>query len=308
MAKEKWTKETVEKEAKKYKVKWHFATNCSGGYKFAVRHNLIKNYYWFEQKSKPIGYWTKETCEKESKKYKSRSEFKEKSSGAYESSRINNWLNDFIWLENKNIPNGKFDNIYGYFFDDKTVYIGRTLKPNKRDIDHRKESRCDSVFKYSKHLNVEIPPMIIIEKELTIEDGKKREQFWIDYYRNNGYNILNKQKGGGIGSLAFNKYTKEKILEEASKYKTRKEFKTKSPNFYYHAWKIGLLKEIIPSVQVTKRGFWQIRKNVEEKSKEFETLEEFSKKSKGAYDAAVKGGYLKELTWLKRKRKEYKKR
>ena len=41
--------------------------------------------------------------------------------------------------------------------------------------------------------------MIIIEKELTIEDGKKREQFWIDYYRNNGYNILNKQKGGGIG-------------------------------------------------------------------------------------------------------------
>ena len=56
MAKEKWTKETVEKEAKKYKVKWHFATNCSGGYKFAVRHNLIKNCYWFEQKSKPIGY------------------------------------------------------------------------------------------------------------------------------------------------------------------------------------------------------------------------------------------------------------
>lgn len=306
MAKEKWTRESVEKEARKYSVKWHFATHCSGGFKYAVRHDFIKDYYWFEAKSKPMGYWTKERCEEESRKYKSRTEYKEKAGGAYETSRVNGWLDDYIWLENKNIFRDKVDYIYGYFFENNTVYIGRTLNPSDRDRNHRNPHKNDSVYRYAKEYDTPIPKMSIIESHLTINDGKKREQFWIEYYQNKGYNVLNKVKGGGIGSLSFVRYKKEEIISEGKKYSNRTEFKEKSPSYYYQAYKQGLLNEIIPSNQIYKRGFWKDRKHVEEKSKEYKTLKEFTKKSKGAYDAAVKGGYLKELVWLERERKIYK--
>lgn len=303
MRKEKWTKESVKEEAKKYKVKEHFARKSSGAYKFAVRHNLIASYDWFETKNKPIGYWTKEKCEEESRKYKSRSEYKKGASGSYEAARVNNWIDNYFWLDNKNVVKERVDSIYGYFFDDETVYIGRTINPQNRDKDHRKLEKKDTVFRYAEEHGVPIPEMIIIENQITISEGKKREQFWIDYYKDKGYNVINKARGGGIGNLTFGKYTKDEIVKEASKYTSRKDFMKKSPNFYYHAWKSGILKEVIPSVQAFKRGFWRDRKNVEEKSKEYSTLKEFSKNSKGAYDAAIKGGYLKELTWLKRQRK-----
>lgn len=307
MGKSKWNKETVEKEAKKYSIKNDFRRKSSGAFKYAYRNNLLKNFTWFVKKPIPMWHWNKENCEKESHKYKTRSEFKEKSSGAYEAARKNGWLNDYIWLENKNVLKDKIDTIYGYFFNDGTVYIGRTLNLIERDKCHRKGYKNDSVYKYANFLGVEIPPVSVIESGLSIDEGKKREQYWIDYYKNKKNNILNKQKGGGIGSLTFRKYTKEKIISEAKKYKTRKEFREKSPNFYYHAWKNGIL-QIIPSIQTVKRGTWQNRKNVEKKSKEFKTLKEFSTKSKGAYDAAQKGGYLNELIWLKRERKIYKKK
>lgn len=305
MGKIKWDEETVIKEARKYSVKNDFRRKSSGAFKYAEKNNLIKNFTWFTKKPIPMGYWTKEKCEKESRKYQTRSEFKEKSSGAYESSRKNGWLNEYTWLENKNVSKDKIDTIYGYFFENGTVYIGRTINLKKRDKDHRKEQKKDSVYRYAKFLGVDIPPVFVIETGLTIEEGKKREQYWIDFYKGKNNNILNKKKGGGIGSLTFNKYTNDKIINEVKKYKTRKEFKEKSPNFYYHAWKNGIL-QMIPSVQVTKRGTWKNRKNVEEKSKEFKTLREFSTGSKGAYDAAQKGGYLNELIWLKRERKLYK--
>ena len=306
MNKEKWTKELVEKEARKYKVKEHFARGSSGAYKFAVRHNLIGSYNWFEAKSKPIGYWTKERCEEESHKYKSRTEYKEKAGGAYEVSRVNNWLDDYIWLENKKVFEDKVDTIYGYFLENKTVYIGRTLNPKERDRGHRNPLKKDTLYRYCEEKNIPMPQMTIIENKKTLIEGKKQEQFWIEYYQNKGYNILNRARGGGIGNLAFTKRNRDEIIKEGKKYSSRSEFKEKSPEYYYQAYKQGLLNEIIPSNQIYKRGFWKDRKNVEKKSKEYETLKEFSKNSKGAYDAAVKGGYLKELTWLKRERKIYK--
>ena len=306
MAKEKWTRESVEKEARKYSVKWHFATHCSGGFKYAVRHDFIKDYYWFEAKSKPIGYWTKERCEEESRKYKSRTEFKEKAGGAYEASRVNGLLDDYIWLENKKVFEDKVDTIYGYFFENKTVYIGRTLNPKERDRSHRNPSRKDTIYKYCEEKNIPIPSMTVIENKKNLLEGKKREQFWIEYYQNKGYNVLNKVRGGGIGNLTFIRKNKNDIINEGKKYSSRSEFKKKSPNYYYQAYKRDLLNEIITSRQTHKRGFWKNKENVVNESKKYKTQKEFRDLSPTAYSEARKNGYLQELVWLKRERKIYK--
>lgn len=59
---------------------------------------------------KPRNYWkVKENVIEESKKYKTRTEFKKKSGNAYDSARLNRWLNDMVWLDN---DAGKFPKGY----------------------------------------------------------------------------------------------------------------------------------------------------------------------------------------------------
>ena len=54
---------------------------------------------------KPKGYWNRETCCEEAKKYKSRSEFANKSSSAYKVAIKNGWLDSYTWFEEKHKPN-----------------------------------------------------------------------------------------------------------------------------------------------------------------------------------------------------------
>lgn len=50
---------------------------------------------------KPFGYWTRERCFEEAKKYEYKSDFRTKSKTAYNKALKNKWLNDYIWLKNK---------------------------------------------------------------------------------------------------------------------------------------------------------------------------------------------------------------
>ena len=43
--------------------------------------------------------WNYDTCLEESRKYKSRSEFKKKCRGAYAAALRNGWLDDYDWFE-----------------------------------------------------------------------------------------------------------------------------------------------------------------------------------------------------------------
>ena len=94
----------------------------------------------------------------------------------------------------------KVDNIYIYLWEELcTVYIGRSKNPKSRHYQH-KHRATESTYKFSSEHHVEHPNMIIIENNLTIEEGVEREKYWIDYYRENSdYTVLNKSKGGQVG-------------------------------------------------------------------------------------------------------------
>ena len=98
--------------------------------------------------------------------------------------------------------NEKVDNIYIYLWEEfNTIYIGRTKNPKKRHYQH-KTRECDKTYKFSSEHHIEHPPMIILESDLTIEEGTEREKYWIEYYRNSSYNVLNKSCGGQKGRQA----------------------------------------------------------------------------------------------------------
>lgn len=110
------------------------------------------------------------------------------------------------------------DNIYIYFWEElNTIYIGRTINPKSRHYVHR-HRESEKTYQFSSEHHVEHPKMVIIENDLTIEEGIEREKYWINYYReNSSYNILNKTNGGQIGGT-LKTYTEEEIKSRRKEY------------------------------------------------------------------------------------------
>lgn len=136
--------------------------------------------------------------------------------------------------------NEKKDNIYIYLWEEfNTVYIGRTVNPKGRHYAH-KHRITESTYKFSSERHIEHPKMIIIENDLTIEDGIEREKYWINEYRNNSpYTVLNKTKGGEIGyNCGRQLYTEEELKQHKKKYyEENKEWLLALQKKYYHEHK-----------------------------------------------------------------------
>ena len=118
------------------------------------------------------------------------------------------------------------DNIYIYIWEElNTIYIGRTIDPKRRHRQHRSRER-ERTYQFSSKYGVKHPSMIILETNLSIDNGIERERYWIDYYRKNTqYNVLNKSYGGELGSLGESndekrkQYLKEYYQKNKEKYR-----------------------------------------------------------------------------------------
>lgn len=128
----------------------------------------------------------------------------------------------------------KLDNIYIYLWEEfNTVYVGRTKNPKSRHYAH-KTRESERTYKFSHEHHVEHPKMVIIESNLTVEEGVEREKFWISHYRNDDkYNVLNKLCGGQIGNQ-HRVYTDDEMKEHRKKYyQSNKDSKKAYQREYY---------------------------------------------------------------------------
>jgi predicted GIY-YIG superfamily endonuclease len=91
----KWTFEKCKEEALKFTYKGEFGKKSNSAYNAARRYkwlNKICSHMITLKDSFPKNYWTKNRCEKEALKYKTRNEFYKNSSGAYMACIKNKWL------------------------------------------------------------------------------------------------------------------------------------------------------------------------------------------------------------------------
>lgn len=142
--------------------------------------------------------------------------------------------------------NPKPDNVYAYIFEaEKVVYVGRTVNIKSRDRSHRHDQVKNSkqkyvynspVYTYAQEHHINIPEMLILETGLSRRDGLLKESEWIDYYKNNGYTLLNTYPTGlfcgAESGLYTERYSDENLKELGSKFKSLTEFKVKEPNTY----------------------------------------------------------------------------
>lgn len=91
-----WTKERCHKEALKYKTRKEFKISNGSAYEASRRYKILDSVcsHMMTRKKKKRGYWTKERCQEEALKYRSRSEFTKSNKGAYNAARRNGWLDE----------------------------------------------------------------------------------------------------------------------------------------------------------------------------------------------------------------------
>lgn len=167
--------------------------------------------------------WNKTTCEQEARKYTYISDFRRRSGGACHVAQSNGWLKDYTWLKKRPLQTADYDKdtkyIYAYEFrEQKAVYVGLTNSMIKRDWAHRNKNDS-SVYRFAHENNCDIPTPKQLEKNVPIYESGERESYWVEYYKERNWMLLNRAKTGerssSIGATFPLKWNKKAIRGKA---------------------------------------------------------------------------------------------
>ena len=308
-----YTYEECYEVAKNFKTRRDLALGNVGVYQAALNHGWLDDYTWFESRQNPFNYWTKERVTKESMKYKSRSEFALGNGTAYGKARTNNWLEEFTWLKDErlDLSEGKIDCVYAYEFKEyNTVYVGRTLMKRVRERNYEHLfTEADAVAMFAKEHRIPLPAMKILEENLTLKEGTEKEGYYLQCYKDKGWNTLNRAKTGSIGKIAKDKWTKTACYQEALKYHSRGEFAECNGSAYEAARRNGWLDDYVWfEVQQKPAGYWEDYDKCYKAASVCRTKTEFIQQFNRAYVVAKQNDWLKSFTWFNTKRAAHNKK
>lgn len=310
-------------EAAKYQSITEFAKACPAALAQARKNNWL--YDFFKPQTKSKGYRNDyERCYNLAQKCQTRSEFARLNSSAYSFACKNKWIDSFDWLIDARVfDDKKVDCVYAYeFIEHNSVYVGRTLmrRREKRDLEHRlgyylkdgikHHNHRDRVLNFAKINNCKIPQMLILESDLTIQEGRDREDYWVNQYRSKGWNILNKAKTGkyssSLGSLNKGKWTYDACKGAALSCKSLSEYKRVNGGAYEASRINGWLDdytwftnshEMHSNATKNRKRKWT-QQACYELALTCKTASEYQKKNSRAYAASRQFDWLKDYTWF----------
>lgn len=290
-----WNKKTITHAVKKFSSfkEWHEKDRRS--YAAAQRRGLLDDkgvtghLYKVEGRESK---WTKKLIFDDALKYRSRSEWKQRSRQA---SRMARQLGIFqLAVEHMERVGSKFKRcIYSLEVkDQKIIYYGLTLNFKERISAHLKTKRFQKLIKTYGRKNLLI-------KQLTDyipkDDAAELEISLISDARLNGFNVLNKDSGGGLGGSELI-WTKEKVFLSAQNFRHKVRWKEAFPSAYSAARKSGYLEEATNHMEILNpKGKWT-KELVLEEAKKYKHKSDWQKCSVGSYEAAKNQGLFEEAT------------
>jgi len=285
-----WTYEKCQNEALKYETRNKFRINSTSAYNVSLKNKWLDKFFPNTKKIKSRGYWTYEKCQDEALKYETKKDFDINSPSAHSAAYERGWL-DSICSHMLKLGSLYKRCVYVWEFEDHSAYIGITYNYNKRISEHETINK-DPVY-------IHLKKFIGLCKQLTdylpIDIIGKLENDYIEIYRKNGWIILNKIKGGGLGGN-IKKWTYEKCKDESLKYKTQKDFKINSSSAYRvildHKW-YELMNHLINNLQ-KPNGYWTYER-CKEAALGCKTRNDFKLKNPSAYDKALKNKWFKDI-------------
>lgn len=294
MPKKKWNKEKLEKIAKKYSSLKKFRLEQKGAYLFACKKGCVRKItHHMVREIKPRGFWNKENCLKEARKFSYRTDFMQNSGGAYNSALKNNWI-DEVCRHMTSHADGYHHCVYVIFNKRKKyAYIGVTRQRFEKRVQQHKSKENSSKSKSISNLK-DTEFKRLTDYEFLKSEVKKSETFWVNFYANKKFKILNDRKQLGRTGTSNRIYSDEIIFREAKKYKKRVDFKKNSPKIYDAAISQQLLQKASSHMRgIAKKNTWT-RENCLSFANKCLSKKEF-RENNGAYFAALRNGWLDEI-------------
>ena len=253
-----------------------------------------------------IPKWSsRESVFEESHKYKSRSEFKRKSGGAYNHALSNGWLDEMIWLK---VPPRIVKWTREKVFEESHKYQYRGEFCNSSPQAYKVALR-NNWLEEMTWIKIKHKPANYWTKEKVFKESRKytnKKDF--NTYARTAFSIANKKgwlsemmwlKPLPLGKISI--WTKERIIEDSKKYTSKHEFALMSPTAYRHAIKDKSIFLEMPWLVEKKKpeGWWKNKIRVMEEGKKYKTKTAFAKGSYTAWKVAKQMGWIEEMTWLK---------
>ena len=287
--------ETCSKSAKCFKTRMEFREGDPSAYQKSIDMGWIDS---FCLHSPGTLIYSDEKILNVAKKYTSHRDFRKHHKKIYDAAVKRGLLEKCIWLEKAfegriGVPNNC---VYVYEFrKTHAAYVGITTTKRLRHKDHLKET--DSVCKYAKSIGTLVPKPKYIFQKITTDDASKLEQVVIDEYKLNGWNMINKKKGGSIGSLGSDKWTREKCITLAKGYKFVVDFDRAHHGVWEKMRKNGWDKDC-PWLErkAVPKNYWvnMSKERVRKLAKQYKTRSKFERAYRRLYVIAQEKGWIDE--------------
>ena len=293
-----WNDETnLENEAKKYQRLSDFGKYNQMAYNYARKKgedffNKITSH--MPRPKSLIGY-TDNELEKIASGYFTKRDFGKHHGGAYQVAlrRGHDFFNK-ITSHMKKLGSKRKRLVYGYFFPkSNAVYVGLTYDIGQRNLAHTQDDKKPtSVRKYIVTTN-EIPKLVKFTNYIDVDEAAKKEDEFISKFKKEGFVIINKVKGGGVGHGL--KYTDEELRSLISPITDLKDFYKNHYPLYKAAQNRGkdFFNEVTKNM-VRSNPTWTIEL-VKDFAKKVSSKTEFNLKYPNAYRAAKNMNILKDL-------------
>ncbi len=277
----KWSDDLLKKSASKYTSVKEWRTKEESAYATASARGLLKKLTKGMVKIGEKGFWTKNKVKKSALKYQTKVDWIKNEDAAYRAAYKNGWIAE---LTKHMIPigNKKIRCVYSISVKGKKIiYIGLTGYYQRRIRDHFDTPRILNLIKEHGKKSIitkQLTKYILAEKAIDIE--KKLTL----HYINTGYVVLNKAKPGSLGGTTV-KWTKQKILAEAKKYQTIREWLNKNKKSYAAAWSMNILDQATKHMTRLWEKKWTEKKVIEAALK-FKSFKIWLEKEPASYRAA----------------------
>lgn len=295
-----WTKERCYEEALKYKSKVDFQKGSNSAYGRAHKQGWLEDICSHMMPHHLLNvFQTKERCAEVAANYESRSEFKKGASTAYKTARLNGWLDDICsHMASKKVWSKEKCREVALLYDSKKAFRAKNLTLysyayRKRWLDEICQHMADQEMPKGYWTKERC-----IEEALKYQTVKEFERAFPAAARVVRKNSWQPEVFGHFDykSRPRGYWTKERCIEEALKYQSRKEFQVNCESAYSKARKNNWLDEICVHMEyVTKpKGYWNKAKCAEAALK-YKTRLSFQKENEAAYTAARKYGWLDDV-------------
>ena len=184
------------------------------------------------------------------------------------------------------------------------------LPISTRDRQHRNgylhsngKREYDSLHKFCAENNIEMVKPIILEEGLNALESQIKEDSWLQQYKQDGWNTLNKAAtGANIGSLGSGlKWTYDACLEESKKYKSKSEMKKMNQSAYNASVQNNWINDFFESLK-KENGFWDNLDRCKEEASKYKNWKMLAIKCGSCYNAIKQNGWKDAITFKKQEK------